>query len=478
MAARHLSSRFAALVLGLLAVSSATTVMPTMTPRVLPTAAGLPSALGVDRGGADLVLAPKDFHPNALLGTAERIVSAFQSLPTAPKRLAHALYGLVLVRHGGQFTNTMIFLQAFRVTAFPIFQRAVPELQESYRRASETAKEQAPNINKARAAAAALKEELPEALATAKAAIKELEQLEKQLRSAEKVQKSLSSAKAGDVHPAMIKAAVAEVQELAGKRASAEAVASRAQASVVNMRASLALATEAAGGIEAVLSAVNPGLVGEVIKGLGAGVMSCVAVTTQPLAGKLTSGADLGGMVGDKASDLVGSVLGNTASPPAATKWVCGAAQSACVAGAMFAAYKARELVLTVSAAALGAKIVATCVADQVEASLGVKLFEVSVVGLVEKAKYALLDANPEIAKASSALAAQMGPIAAPTSAAGCLELGVLAFGLAKQLGPGGGSGMPLALKAPLAPILVLESTLKGYAAKSAAGAAAAAAAK
>ena len=96
-----------------------------------------PSFLGAGRGG-EIVTAPVDFHRNALLGTAKRLVAAFEALPAAPRRLAHALYGLVLVRHGGNFASTMVFLQAFRVTALPVLQRALPELRDSYHRAAES----------------------------------------------------------------------------------------------------------------------------------------------------------------------------------------------------------------------------------------------------------------------------------------------------------------------------------------------------
>ena len=123
----------------------------------------------------------QDFHPNPVIGGIERVSTAITNLPQAPRRAIQGVAGLTLLQYGNHFTNSVLFVQAFRSSAMPVIQRALPELRASYTRAAAAAKEEAPKLIEAKDTVMRLKDEIPEALAIAKTAMDELAAVTRQV---------------------------------------------------------------------------------------------------------------------------------------------------------------------------------------------------------------------------------------------------------------------------------------------------------
>lgn len=228
---------------------------------------------------------------------------------------------------------------------------------------------------------------------------------------------------------------------------------------------------------QAVAAAVEPEKLERIGRGVVAGVASCVASATSPLAGSALIGVDMGSLIASKAVPaaraskrlLIGRLTNRGVPSPLIkqanrSKWMEAGASAASTAAGVFIAYKARNMALLASGALIGSKMLVGALADQAAA---------------------VMSSRPELAGSLSQLARKVATgvdnldgkedgavigVALPVDGKALAETLVAGLGIALQLRviSFGGLAAPLAvLKAPLAPLLTFEAYLKTVAAAS-----------
>ena len=258
---------------------------------------------------------------------------------------ARSLFGASLLFHGGEIGTTLLLMQTIRQSGLPSLKAAGAELAERFESVSEAIEAEAPTLRQTRRA---------------------LRRLERE---------------ADDVRAAF--AGVAADFE-AGRRTRAEFEASVAKLRRETADLSTAAARAAAGSssVRHVIEALDP----DAIKRLGMStwhsLLACVAAATQPSAGKVSLGLAIGEDVGAAAKSALVPVLEDASGrlrrpadqrgsaalkelraaqrqlPPAVRKWTQNGVTAMTQGAMVFAAFKRRQLVLTLSSAALGARLV------------------------------------------------------------------------------------------------------------------------
>jgi len=254
---------------------------------------------------------------------------------------------------------------------------------------------------------------------------------------------------------------------VAARLSEAEELKRKSFARYSSISATYAEATAVRSSFTAILDAVDPTKVREVLRGVGTGTVSCIAAATSPLAGTALIGADVGRMVSETVKPLLSTAKAAVAAqltavplPDAAagplTKWADASFGAVCTGTGIWVAYKTRTLVLLCSGALIGAKMVTQSVSAQLEGKFGTSLDQLSLAGTMG------LGLDMLDGKADGATIGGLQTASLPLDAKSITEVALAVLAIGCQLTFG--AEMPTMGKVALGPLLALEAFLKAKA--------------
>lgn len=233
--------------------------------------------------------------------------------------------GAVACFYGRNFTYSILFLQAFKASGWPIVQRASGELGLTYRRTRNVLKQELPNVIVAK---------------------QTLERLQPQLLE---VKASFEAARArGD-----------------------EAEAARILTKLEGLQTDVAKAMHATSSLSAISRSIDPEKVMEILRGVYNGTVACLATAMSGGIGKFGVGVNFGKMLTELATNVVKPavlwLMRRTADKapsvkvlvedPNSEKWVDFLVRMVCNSAGVAVAFYFDELTFTVSNAMIGSEI-------------------------------------------------------------------------------------------------------------------------
>lgn len=384
------------------------------------------------------------------LSHLEGVVEAIKKLPKLPKHALETAGGVMMLFYSQHIATSVLFFQAFRVTGWPTLQRGIDELKLSYARAREEATKQMPTFLKTKEMLPQLLEEKKEAEQTfrelrsfARTALKDKKDAESHLVKAKAVvdRLKLQQARGDSVDMSVLKeaeeeasAAFKQLTSLSNEAGRADELRLKAEANMAAIRGSYNQAIASTRALKSIADAVNPEHLQECAKGIGTGVVSCIAAAKAPLARAACQGADVGDMLSRKVTPFVNNTIRKFNSVPESfADWGTCMTSTACTAGMAYAAFQLQEVSLTIAACALGAKTVTQAAERQIR------------------------QFKPDL---------HLGDIVVPKAnmtATAAMETALTAVGVYSQVGPGrGGASLPGVFRTLFAPVLALEAYLRG----------------
>jgi len=255
---------------------------------------------------------------------------------------AKTVLGASLLFHGGEVGTCLLFAQTFRQSGLPSLREAGRELAERFESVSDAIEAEAPTLRKTKAA---------------------LHKLEREADDVKQVfAKAAAEFEAGRMNKKDFQKAAAKLRRETAELSQAAARAAAGSSSIAHL-----------------VEALDPDAIKRALNSAWQSLLACVAVATKPAAGKISLGLAVGEDIGAAARSAVvplaeqlqggGAARGGRAAldevrkaqgrlPPALRAWSQGAVTGLTQAGMVFAAFKRRQLVLTLSSAALGARVV------------------------------------------------------------------------------------------------------------------------
>jgi hypothetical protein len=201
---------------------------------------------------------------------------------------------------------------------------------------------------------------------------------------------------------------------------------------------------------------------------MGAGILSCVAAAKSPLAGGAVTGADVGRMAAETLTPLVESGLesSNVQLDDKAHKWLESGISAGSTAAALWASFQLRQVFLTCSASAIGARLFTRSAADLFDSTPTPALpAALSVAAPTQwlSGVFKAQQPHPALRSALDAIPAELrGKASGQGGLTSAIETALMASSIALQLWPG---RPPLTIPAPLAlllaPPLALEAWLR-----------------
>ena len=345
-----------------------------------------------------------------------------------------------------------------------------------------------PNIIKTKALLPKLSSEAQETMQVLRDAQKEYKEVDQTIRSAQKTleraQKVLENIQKKAAEQPNAADIQAELQTLKKDKedaektfakvnaqlASALALRDRAQQQYEDARKMYGEAMSSVGSIRSIAEAVNPENVQEILQGMAGGVLSCVAAAKVPVAGTAVVGADFGTLVTEKMRPVLRTVVDRTRDalvpaaaadmPASVSKWIDSSLASACTAAGFFVTLKARELVLTASASAIGAKMLTKSISETLHGVSGHEIYDM----------YLTLPCVPGLTGKFGASKTSSSPTTSCSISAGELVENVLVVGSLATQFLKRGQPLPVPVQAFLGPFLAFEAWLKFASAGTAVG--------
>lgn len=124
----------------------------------------------------------------------EGLIRSIKKLVHGHGKLLTATGGCVMLLYGGQFTNSVLFFQAFRTGGWSEIQKGVTELHNTYSKSRQALRKEMPTLMKSRELLPKLKQEAQESLQLLREANEEIKSAQKdQQKAAQQLKKAAAA---------------------------------------------------------------------------------------------------------------------------------------------------------------------------------------------------------------------------------------------------------------------------------------------
>lgn len=287
------------------------------------------------------------------LDQVEAAVSRVRDVLIAALPLLKAVGAIVILQQGSQLTNTVLVLQAIKISGLDGIKSSLAELSKAYKRGRASLKAEMPALLAAKKEMESFPAKMNKLRADAQAIAAGLDKSLKQLRTQQ-------------LDPAKLSAEKSRLMAVMEKEKA------KVQAEMDSLRETKKKVDAASSALKTVVASIEPAHLQSTVAHTWSSLLAVVSVAKSKTAASVSMGINLGSTAYDVVRKLVPPHL-LTKSGGGAT-WLGGAVNTAFSSLGVFLSFVLSKVAVTVTACTLGSELLTAAVVDALESHLGVKL--------------------------------------------------------------------------------------------------------